>query len=136
MSNHINQLVHLVKPEFPRVFTNFENQVGEYSVAYKKAEEDFIIIAKIEKNQYNYDLIIQYKGSGVYDLIHYRKGKNITEDYGYAVDDCIPDKQPGELIHKDSFLYKSSNYDDYGNFSYGVNLNAVFLPYKNLTYED
>ena len=28
-SNHINQTVHLAKPEFPRVFTGFENQVGK-----------------------------------------------------------------------------------------------------------
>jgi len=136
MSNHINQLVHLVKPEFPRVFTNFENQVGEYSVAYKRAEEDFIVVSKIEKNKFNYDLIVQYKSSGIYDIIHYHRGKNITEDYGYALDDCIPDAKQGQTFYKNDLLYKTSNYDEYGNFGYGVNLNAVFLPYKGLTYED
>ena len=79
-ANHINQFIHLTKPEFPKVFTNFENQVGEYSIAYKEAEEDFVIISKIVKNQYNYDTIIQYKSSKVYDILHYRKGINITED--------------------------------------------------------
>lgn len=27
LSNHINQMVHLKNPEFPKVFTNFEDQV-------------------------------------------------------------------------------------------------------------
>jgi DNA-directed RNA polymerase beta subunit len=135
-ANHINQFVHLVKPEFPKVFTNFENQVGEYSVAYKKAKDDFVIIAKIEKNRYNYDLIVQYKRSKVYDVIHFKSAVNITEDYGYALQDCIADRQPGDTITEEDFIYKSSNYDDDSNFSYGVNLKAVFLPYKNLTYED
>lgn len=135
-SNHINQFIHLVKPEFPRVFTNFENQVGKYSVAYKEAKEDFDIIAKVSKNKYNYDLIVQYRSSKVYDILHYRRAVNITEDYGYAVEDCIPDKNTGETIYKGDYVYRSSNYDDQKNFSYGANLKSVFLPFHNLTYED
>jgi DNA-directed RNA polymerase beta subunit len=135
-ANHVNQFVHLVQPEFPRVFTNFENQVGEYSVAYKQAKEDFKILAKIVKNDFNYDLIVQYNYSKVFDIIHYRHAVNITEDYGYTVQDCIADKQVGESVLEKDFIYKSSNYDEDKNFSYGVNLKSVFLPYKNLTYED
>jgi DNA-directed RNA polymerase beta subunit len=135
-ANHINQFIHLVKPEFPRVFTNFENQVGKYSVAYKEAKEDFDIIAKVSKNKYNYDLIVQYRSSKVYDILHYRRAVNITEDYGYALEDCVSDKTIGDTIHKGDYVYRSTNYDDQKNFSYGVNLKSVFLPYKNLTYED
>jgi len=135
-SSHITQLVHLKDPEFPRVFTNFEDQVGEYSMAYKKAEDDFVIISKIIKNEYNYDLIVRYKTSGVYDIIHYNTSHNITEDYGYQTEDCIADAKIGDTIKKDHYLYKSSNFDNDGNFSYGINLRAVYLPYKNLTYED
>ena len=134
-SNHIAQFVHLKEPEFPKVFTNFEDQVGEYSVAYKKAEKDFKIIAKIVKNEYNYDLVVQYS-DGVYDIIHYNHARNITEDYGYAVNDCIAEKEVGDSVYKDEFIYKSDNYDDEGNFMYGKNLKAVYLAYKNLTYED
>lgn len=134
-ANHLNQFVHLVNPEFPRVFTNFEDQVGEYSVAYKRADDDFKILAKIVKNQYNYDLIVQYK-TGLYDIIHYNNAHNITEDYGYAVNDCISEKVVGDTIHKNEFIYRAPNYDADGNFSYGVNLKAVWLAYNNLTYED
>ena len=134
-ANHINQFVHLKEPEYPRVFTNFENQVGEYSVAYKRAKETFEVIAKVVKNEYNYDLIVKYK-SGLYDIIHFNHAKNITEDYGYRVNDCIPDIEPGQFVQKGDFIYKSDNYDEDGNFAIGTNLKAVYLPYKNLTYED
>jgi DNA-directed RNA polymerase beta subunit len=135
-ANHLNQWVHLVRPEFPRVFTNFENQVGEFSVAYKQAKEDFEILAKVHKNAYNYSLIVRYKRSKVYDVIHVRTAVNITEDYGYELQDCISDKEVGDTVREEDFIYKSSNYDEDKNFSYGTNLKAVFLPYKNLTYED
>lgn len=128
-------MVHLVKPEFPKVFTNFEDQVGEYSVAYKKAKENFIIVDKIVKNDYNYDLIVKYS-TGEYDIIHERTAVNITEDYGYKLNDCMGDLEPGDTVSKDTFLYKSDNYDDDGNFSYGVNLKAVYFPYMTSTYED
>ena len=135
-SNHINQHVHLKNPEIPKVFTNFEDQIGEYSIAYKKAKEDFTIVKKIVKNQFNYDLIIQYKRSKVYDIIHFREAKNITEDYGYKLNDCIPDAKEGDSVKEGQYIYKSDNYDDDGNYRYGVNLKAIYRPWKNLTYED
>ena len=135
-SNHISQLVHLKSPEFPRVFTNFEDQVGEYSIAYKRAQDDLEIVAKVVKNAYNYVLVVRNKRTGVYDVIPFRTAYNITEDYGYKLNDCIKDKEVGDTIETDEFIYRSDNYDDDGNFSYGVNLKAIWLAYKNLTYED
>lgn len=134
-STHLNQFVHLEQPEFPKVFTNFETQAGEYSVAYKKAEKDFKIISKIVKNAYNYHLIVQYS-DGVYDILHFNNSQNITEDYGYKMNDCIPDAKPGDRISKGTFLSKSDNYDDDGNFMYGVNLKSVYIPWRGGTYED
>lgn len=130
-SNHINQHVHLKTPEIPKVFTNFEDQIGEYSIAYKKAKEDFTVIKKIVKNQYNYDLIVKYKKSKVYDIIHFREARNITEDYGYKLNDCIPDIQEGDSVKEGDYIYKSDNYDDDGNYRYGVNLKAVYMPWNS-----
>ena len=135
-SSHLTQTVHLVKPEYPKVFTNFEDQFGEYSVAYKKADDDFRIIAKIQKNALNYDMIIQYTKSKVYDVIHFRKAEHITEEYGYGKEDCLSSKSNGDIVHKGDFLYKTPNYDEEGNFGYGVNLKASFLCWCGLTYED
>lgn len=135
-SSHLTQTVHLVNPEYPKVFTNFENQVGEYSVAYKRAKSDFKIIAKLQKNAMNYDLIIQYNSSGVYDVLHFRSACHITETYGYGLQDCIAEKKEGDTVKEGDYLYKAPNYDEEGNFGYGVNLKAAYLCWKNLTYED
>ena len=134
-SNHINQLVHLKTPEFPKVFTNFENQIGEYSTAYEKAISDYKILFKIVKNKYNYDLIVQ-RDDGVYDILHIRGARNITEDYGLRLNSCVDSYSPGDTIPKDSFIYRSDNFDDESNFRYGVNLKALYIPYLNETYED
>lgn len=134
-ANHINQLVHLKQPEFPRVFTNFEDQIGEYSIAYKKAKKDFTVIRKIIKNQFNYDLLVQYD-DGIFDILHFRTAGNTTESYGYKMVDCIGIAKEGSKIKKDQFLYRSTNYDEDGNFSYGTNLRAVYTSKDLKTYED
>ena len=135
-SNQYDQMVHLVTPEYPKIFSNFENQIGEYSISYKKADDDFVIIDKIVKNALNYDLIIQYTKTGVYDVIHYRRGMHITEEYGYGINDCIAEKEVGDTVHKGDYLYKCPSYDNEGNFMFGVNLKALYQSYKNCTYED
>ena len=135
-SNHLNQLVHLKTPEIPKVFTRFENQIGDHSIAKKHAKEDFTIIDKIYKNSKNYTLIIQYNQSKKFDVIEMKNARNISESYGYALKDCISDKNPGDVIREGDDIYRSNDYDEDGNLMYGVNLKAVYLAYKNLTYKD
>jgi len=134
-SNHINQTVHLKNPEFPKIFTGFENQVGKYSIAYKKAQRQFRIIGKVRKNAANYTLVVQYD-NGIYDCIDVNHAVNICEEYGYRVNDCLSDREVGDIVKENEFIYKSDNYDDDGNFAYGVNLKACYLPAYGLTYED
>ena len=134
-ASHIVQAVHLKHCETPRVFTGFENQVGKYSVAYKRAEKDYVIVGKVWKNPMNYTLVVK-SNDGVYDLIEVNAARHITEEYGYRINDCLEDKEVGDKISKDSFIYKSDNYDDHGNFGYGVNLNVAYIPWKGKTYED
>ena len=134
-SNHINQAVHLVESDFPKVFTGFENQIGEYSIAYKKAKSDATIVAKVWKNPMNYTLVLKYR-DGTYDVVDIGSAVNICEEYGYRINDCVADKDVGDTINEEEYFYKSDNYDDEGNFSYGRNLKAVYLAMENLTYED
>lgn len=137
-ANHINQLVHLKYAEFPRVFTNFENQIGQYSISRKVADCDYEIVDKIIKNSCNYDLIVKTRNKEgfKYDIIQIRAARNITETYGYEIFDKVKDKKVGDKIYEGEEIYSCSLYDKYGNFGYGVNLKALYLPYKNRTYED
>ena len=135
LASHTTQTVHLKYSEPPKVFTGFENQIGKYSVAYKKAPKDLIIIGKVWKNPMNYTLVVKYS-DGMYDVINVNLAHHITEEYGYAVNDCIPDKNVGDRINAGEYIYKSDNYDDDGNFGMGVNLKAVYTPELGKTYED
>lgn len=101
-------------------------------IRMQQAKADFTIIDKIWKNKNNYLLIIQYNQSKEYDVIQFSNCRNISESYGYAIEDCIADKQPGDIVTEETPIYHSHDYDN-EMFSYGVNLKAVYLAYKNLT---
>lgn len=135
-SSHTNQFVETKFAEPPRVFTGFENQIGEYSVAAVRAKEDFEIIRKIYKNNFNYVMIIRYVDSGIYDILEFNRAKHITEDYGYEMIEREPYMRQGQVINKGSLVYSSHAYDEDEDYGYGINLNAVYMAYKNLTYED
>ena len=40
-TSHLRQLVDLVNPDIPKVFTNYENTVGKLSTGYYKAKEEY-----------------------------------------------------------------------------------------------
>ncbi|MFA7157605.1 MAG: hypothetical protein WC123_07985, partial [Bacilli bacterium] len=134
--SHINQAVVLKHGEIPHVFTNFENQVGKYSSAYKVSDRNWIIIAKIVKNPLN-SLYIVKDEEGYVDVIQRQEAERITEHYGYTfINENLDSKTKNDTIEKDEILYHSTSYDKDLNFTYGVNLKSIYLTYKNLTFED
>jgi hypothetical protein len=50
-SSQLAQYLVLNKPENPKIFGRFENQVGAVSSSYKIAKEDYKIISILERNQ-------------------------------------------------------------------------------------
>ena len=121
--------------ETPRVFTNFENQIGKYSNAYDKSDRDWKIINKLKKNDMNTTFILQDEDNNI-DIKFISPASRITQRYGYKVHDKVHNKQAGDIISKDEIITMSSAYDDELNFKYGVNLKAMYLSYKNLEFED
>ena len=137
--SHIDQCVVLAEPEFPRVFTNYENEVGKYSSSYVKAEKDYEVVKKISKyeNQpdYNYLLIVKDKENN-YDVIQRTIGEKLTEDYCYMYhNEVIDSKSKGDSIKEGEVLYRSTSFDPDMNYCYGVNANTVYL-IENNTIED
>ena len=137
--SHLDQCVVLAKPEFPKVFTNYENEVGKYSSSYKKADKDLEVVKKICKyeNQpdYNYLLIVKDKNNH-YDVIHREIGEKLTEDYCYMYhNEVIDSKKEGSKIKQDEVLFRSTSFDKDMNYCYGVNANTVYL-IENNTIED
>lgn len=138
-NSHIDQFVVLDNPEFPRIFTNYENEVGRYSSAYKKADRDYTVLYKISKFKshpdFEYTLVVR-DDSGQYDVIHRKPGELLTEHYCYLnVNDNIDSLKEGSVINEGDVLYHSTSFDKDMNYRYGINAKAVYL-IENNTIED
>ena len=139
---HLKQCVTLNNPEFPRIFTNYENIVGKNSTGYKKVKNDCVIIDKISKftdgenEEQIYLLFIYDKENDQYDIIEKKNVEDLTERYGFKYNtDNIDNKEVGTSIYKGEVLYKSSSYDEDMNYCYGANVKFMYL-LENNTIED
>lgn len=130
-NSHISQAIQLAEAEPPLVHTGFENQVGSYSTGFKKIEGNWKILKKIEKNKYNYILVVQNEDTGEYDILYRTPGTNLTEHFGATYNNDVMDSfEEEETIKEDTILYRDKNYDEDMNFQYGRNLNAAYIPFK------
>jgi len=134
-TNHLPQSLVLNEPDFPNVFTNFEDQVGDHSTALKVADKDYKIIKKIKKNDMINVFIIKDKDNNI-EILHSNPAERITEDYGFLYHNEINKHEENDIIKKGETIYRSTSYDEDRNFCYGKNLKACFLAYNNITYED
>lgn len=140
--SHQAQFVQLCENDFPLVFTNFEIPIGQASTnGYKKAKEDFIVLKRFDKNQYQYDLLIQYKYSKEYDIIHFRNYDHIgavSESYGTRMIEgsAIHNAKSGTEVKAGSYLSYTPSYTEDGRFAYGRNLRAVYTSWDGLNHED
>ena len=61
-ASHVNQSVTLLNPDFPRVFTNYENVFGDLSSGYYKTKSNIKVIKRVSRYQdkpnYLYNLFI------------------------------------------------------------------------------
>ena len=124
-TGHLKQAMTPIHPEFPKVFTEYENMVGKYSTGIKKASREWRVVDKIykfEEDNHLYTLIVKDEVTGYYDVIEKKLVENLTEKFGFRYNTEDLDKiQVGDLIPKDSVLFKSTSYDEYNNYRFGVN---------------
>lgn len=135
--SNIMQAVVLKNGQKPRVFTNFENQIGEISYAYRKLDRDYTIIDIIDKDDTKMNrVIIMIDSDSNLDMINIQDCHNITEEYGFVYINYLTDAVIGDVLPKDTVVYHSTAYDQSLNLSYGTNLRAVYFPMLGVTYED
>ena len=141
-TRHLQQFVNLVEPDFPYVFTNYENIVGKYSTGYYRAKEDLVVVDKIPKFQngrfddHLYLLFVYDERNDKYDVIEKRIVEDLTEKFGFAYNtENMDSKSVGSKIEKDEILYKSTSYDENMNYQYGKNVKFVYM-LENNTIED
>jgi len=136
VDSHLVQSIVLNKPEVPKVATGFEKQVGKYSSSYKLAESELVIEKVIKKHKRRRLYIMTDPETRTVHVADIPSCRNITEYYGYKVIDLLRTKKEGDTVAKGDGIYSCPSYDKNYNFGYGVNLKAIFLAYKGLTYED
>lgn len=141
-TSHLRQFVNLVNPEFPKMFTNYENMVGENSTAYFQSESDVKIINIIPKfadginDKHLYLLFTYDEDNDRYDVITKRIAEDLTEKYGYGFNSEAMDKKTiGDTIMKDEIVYKSTSYDEDFDYCYGKNATVMYT-IDNHTIED
>lgn len=128
------QLLTLQNGEVPKVFSNFENQIGEHSkgMGYVKANDDLTLVKeiKINENKIHYFFSTEEKRLECYT---FKSSSRLTEEYGYSNINKINGKK---TFKKNDVLIHNTMYDSDLNLKYGVNLLTTFLTCRGLTFED
>lgn len=132
-TTHVRQFRNLCDPEFPLVFTNSENMVGQNSTSYRKTEHKTKVIRKITKydeivdKPQIYKMFVYDTVTKTYDVITRKDCVQLTQDFGYENQNQVIDSlKEGDEVDADTILYKSSSYDDDMNYGYGKNLSVMY----------
>lgn len=137
-TGHLKQRTNMNNPEFPKVFTEFYNMVGEHSTGLQRARYNLIVKKKIRKfnDDHLYILVVQNRDTGEYDIIEKKIVEDLTEKFGFVYNNESLDKlEVDDTVDKGDVLYKSTSYDEYNNYRIGVN--ATFAYTSNIkTTED
>jgi len=125
------------------IMTGSENQFGELSSSFIRAEANYIVIDKIPKysgndsiNYSNYWLILLDSENGMLHGIERTDYRHITESYGYKFDNSyMDDLNTGDLVPRGTPVKKSASFDKANNKCDGINLTTVYMA-TALTTED
>ena len=129
MVNHnMPQRVSIKDPELPLVPTGFENALAEYNEMNEQLDGDFEIVAKFEKNPYNYVLIGYDAKRRLYTAWKRSPLKEHSEGFATRFDNKLIDSlEPGDVVQQGTYIQKSESFDRYMNYRYGKNLNTIYL---------
>lgn len=148
------QAVQLFNAEFPLYNSGFENEFSKWSSGYTKLEGTWKIVKRIDKNAYNYALIIKKleyskkekkklkKGlsvrhvKGEYHVIFRQECYNLTESYGCVMNNEVMDSLESGDIVEDEVINHDLNRDDNMNLTYGLNINSVYTARGGWVTED
>lgn len=139
-TSHLKQFVTLNNPEFPRLFTNYENTFGRLSSALHKTDRDLTVYKVVPKYSWApkhiYTMFFHDEVNKKYFCITKKVAEELTEKFGYAFNTERMDRfTVNNKIKKGTTLYKSTSYDEYDNYCYGCNALTTYL-IDNRTIED
>lgn len=118
------------------VSTGFEDVLGEYSTMLVKSDGDYEIVAKFDKNLYNYVLIGYDKKRRHYHAWRRYELEEHSESFATRYKNTfMDDLEIGDKVKKGQTVKKAENFDKYENFCLGKNLNTIYM-ITTLTMED
>lgn len=116
-------------PEFAFMYDGKENVVGEYSSFHMRTDKVYEVVGIVKK--YNERLkgrarialyFLHCKEDDSYILIERKEIENLTENFGFSYNnDYLDQTFEGDIIPENTELFRSTSYDDNGNFKMGVN---------------
>lgn len=128
IKHHIQHLA-IDNPEFPFFYDGKENITGEHSSFYSRTDKEYKVINIVKKygelmkgRSYNALYFLYCKDDDSYTVVERKEVENLTESFGFNYkNDFLDAAEIGEIIPKNTTLYSSTSYDEYGNVSIGVN---------------
>ena len=135
-AQHLSQFNDIKDPEQPLVITGFENSLASYSDMIVEVDHDYEIVAKFEKNPYVYVLIAFDKKNRCYHAWKRVEMEEFYEGYCTRYDNKYIDSlEVGDVVHEGTKIIKPDNFDKYGNYKFGKNINVVYTTCADV-YED
>ena len=136
-SIHQDHRIQLANPDVALITTGSENEFAKHASCYVEAEDNFEVLAKIEKFSFapgvNYWLILKNvtgkkQAVGTLDIVARKSYEHTTEDYGYALNnDYFDSLRPGDCITAGDRIRCSASMDEYGNIREGKNLLTQYI---------
>lgn len=136
----LEQACQVENPEVPIISTGQEDQFGEYSSNFIRADSNYVVVAKIPKFNNNpnihYWLILLDPVKDELTCIERISYKHITEFYGYLYNnDYLDHLNVGDGIEKGDVIKKTLSYDEYNNRAEGLNMATLYIA-RELVKED
>lgn len=134
-STQVEQIHAITNPEPPHIQTGYEDELGIFSSSYIEADDDFVLVSKINKfngvglENHHYFLIVYKVHKKEYHLIEVCTYQYITETFGTIFDNTNINNMVNNaqmninnIIKKDSVIRKSASFNDLNERCDGVNL--------------
>lgn len=141
-SSHTRQYRVLRNPDVAHIITGGELLAGKYSSAYKRVKNDSEVYAVVKKFEYItdkptvYTMFIYDRQEEKYKILTRKDVETLSENHSYEyINDVIDGYDVGDVIEKDTIVYRSTSYDEHGNYGYGMNALTMFT-FDPYTHED
>ena len=131
------QCVILNNPEFPFIYSGYENAFGKYADSITKAESTLRVISVISKfpnlPRHIYYYVVQDVLTGVYDIIEVKHYESCAEKHGYIKKESSGDMfMPGMIIPEGKILASAPTLDEDGNYRTGFNANMAYVSWMDV----